>query len=63
MTEWKQRTRGQAEELVYYFKNHAMHEANMHEILITTTVRQGKDADNIPYEELIIRIPFTNNRE
>lgn len=59
MGEYKLLNRGQAEGLAYFFKNYAMHEATMHEIQIATTVHQDKDEDNMPYEELVIRIPFT----
>jgi len=58
--DWELIKRENAEHIVYYLKGIAQHEAEMHQFQMNTMVREKVDEDNIPYEELTIRIPFTN---
>jgi len=58
--EWELIKREKAEHLVYYLKGIAQHEAEMHQYQMTAMIRERVDEDNIPYEELTIRISFTN---
>jgi hypothetical protein len=52
----------EAEYYINYYKEQILHDARISNVVMETTLSTGYDKDNIPYKELVIRIPFFSKK-